>query len=234
MIRGVRSLLSVSCPSCSFVISRFGPRFALGCGLLLIVAVFILEMSGSAPRMAGSDRVTDPVFAASVPGGGVLCQPVEAPPSDASRVELLVGTYGHPLPPSAARFLSATGADVADGDAPGWRRPRRRQAPPHPPRAAVAIARACLRVGGTFDVAIGGEIGPGANETINGKPAPGVIRLVYLRAGSESWWQLLPTLARRFGLGKSTLFGTWTLPALVVVFVALWTATIRLLWRELT
>ena len=234
MIRGLRSLCSCSAASSSLVISRSAPRIALGCGLLLIVAVFILEMSGSAPRMAGSDRVTEPVFAASVPGGGVVCQPVEALPSDAARVQLLVGTNGHPLAPLQLRFSSATGADVADGAAAGGGAQGQITLTLTRHAALSQITRACLHVGGPWPMAIGGEIGAGANETINGKPAPGVIRLVYLRAGSESWWQLLPTLARRFGLGKSTLIGTWTLPALAVVFVALWAATIRFLWRELT
>ena len=233
MIGGLRSLCSCSAASSSLVISRSAPRFALGCGLLLIAALFVLEMSGSAPRMAGSDRIADPVFAATVPGGGVLCQAVQPPPSDTARVQLLAASNGHPLPPLQFRFLSAAGQDVADGDVavPG---PQSRVTIALTRRGDWAsITRACLHVGGRTPVMIGGEQTPAGTVVVDGKHQPAVLGLVYLRRGSESWWQLLPTLARRFGLGKASLFGTWTLPVLALGFVALSAATIRLLWREL-
>jgi hypothetical protein len=95
-------------------------------------------------------------------------------------------------------------------------------------------SRACLHVSGTAKVALAGEYGPGNPETIDGKPQAASISLIYLRRGRESWWQLLPTLDTRFGLGKASLFGDWTLPVLAALLLAVWAATIRLVWRELT
>ena len=44
----------------------------------------------------------------------------------------------------------------------------------------------------------------------------------YLRAGSESWWHLLPAIDHRFGLGKAAVFGDWTLPVLVLMLAGVW------------
>jgi hypothetical protein len=94
----------------------------------------------------------------------------------------------------------------------------------------------CLRVSGALPVVLGGEGGSitSNSELVNGHRQPGRISLIYLRPGDESWWQLLPTLARRFGLGKASFFGEWTLPLLAVLLLCVWVATARLLTRELT
>jgi hypothetical protein len=69
---------------------------------------------------------------------------------------------------------------------------------------------------------------------VDGSQQPGRISLLYLRAGSETWWQLLPTLARRFGLGKASFFGAWTLPLAALLLLGVWVSAVRLLLRELT
>jgi hypothetical protein len=69
---------------------------------------------------------------------------------------------------------------------------------------------------------------------VDGKPQPGRIDVVYLRPGRESWWQLLPTLDQRFGLGKASFFGGWTLPALALALLCVWIAAARLLAEGLT
>jgi hypothetical protein len=58
--------------------------------------------------------------------------------------------------------------------------------------------------------------------------------MLYFRQGGETWWQLLPTLTRRFGLGKASLFGDWTLPAVALLLLVVWIGTARLVVRELT
>jgi hypothetical protein len=224
-------------------------RVVLAVGLLLVVGTLILEMSGSAPRTAGSDHVSVPVFAAVVPGGSTLCQPVAPLPRDAERVTLLVGTYGLPLPRLTVSFSEAGGAPVAAGTLPGGGREGdvtvpltreqaviRRLATPSTTHAAGArSASACVRVGGSHQVAIGGEGGPigETSEKVNGQAQGGRISLVYLRKGSESWWQLLRKLDERFGLGKAFFFGAWTLPVIALLALAAWIGTVRLLAREL-
>jgi len=83
---------------------------------------------------------------------------------------------------------------------------------------------------------LGGNVytaGPGS-EQVAGVPQPGRISVVYLRPGSESWWQLLPTLSQRFGLGKASFFGDWTLATVALLLLGVWVGTVRLLRRELT
>ena len=210
-------------------------RAVLALGVTLAVGLLLLEMSASAPRTAGSDHVGDPVFAAVVPGGGVLCQPVSPLPDDARRVRLLIGTYGRPVPDLSIRFTSATGVSVAHGElAAGAREgyvtiPIARATPPGP------ASTICLHIGGSARVAIGGERAPTTadSERVNGTLDAGDIGLLYLRAGNETWWQLFPVLSQRFGFGKATFFGAWTLPAVVIVMVGVWAAAVRLLAREL-
>jgi hypothetical protein len=211
-------------------------RVLLGVALLLVAGVIALDMSGRAPRTAGSDHVAPSVFSATVPGGGLLCQSVPGVPGDAASAQLLIGTYGHPVPRMQLRFVDSAGADVAVGRLPAGARegpvsiPLRRQLGSRP------ATHMCLRVGGTSTVVLGGEGGPlgSSSELVNGHPQPGRISLIYVRHGDESWWQLLPTLDRRFGLGKASFFGEWTLPVLALLLLCVWGATARLLTRELT
>jgi hypothetical protein len=206
-------------------------------GVALVAALFVLEMSGSAQRTAGSNRIRPDAFSAIVPAGGTLCQPAEPIPPDAQRASILIGTYSRPMPALSLRFLDSRGMVVAGGklpaDAPAdqgyvmiplLRTPR-----------APAAASACLHVAGSGHYALGGEnvaISPGS-AVVDGKRQPGVISVFYYRRGSETWWQLLPVLDRRFALGKAAFFGGWALPAVALVALLVWVATVRLLRREL-
>jgi hypothetical protein len=211
-------------------------RVLLGVALLVVAGALALDMSGRAARSAGSDHVGPSVFSAAVPGGGVLCQPVTDLSGDTARVQLLVGTNGHPVPNLQIRFIDAAGADVAIGQLPsGAREGPVSIALKREPRSSPAT-HVCLRVVGATTVVVGGEGGPitSYSELVNGHRQPGRISLIYLRRGEESWWQLLPTLARRFGLGKASFFGEWTLPLLALLLLCVWVATARVLTRELT
>jgi hypothetical protein len=130
---------------------------------------------------------------------------------------VLIGTYYRPLPPVEIRFTDASGVLVAQGAVSGGHQgyvqlPIRRL-------SRSPAAAACVHVGGTLPVAIGG--------------AGHRITIYYLRRGQETWWDLLPTIDLRFGLGKASFFGRWTLPFVALLVLALWAGTIRLLSREL-
>jgi hypothetical protein len=208
-------------------------RLALGLALALVLAVLALDMSGAAPRSAGSDHNNPAVFAATVPGGGTLCQPIVPLPVDVARAQLLIGTYGHPVPALQLRFNGAGGA-VASGSRPAGGAEGTITIPVHRLSGVVASSF-CLHVGGRSTVALGGEGGPigASSELVNGVAQGGRVSLLYLRAGSESWWQLLPSLDHRFGLGKASFFGDWTLPVLVLMLLGVWIAAVRLLVRTL-
>jgi len=209
-------------------------RVVLAVALLAVVGVLVLEMSGSGPRMAGSNHISPAVFAAVVPGGGLLCEPDSSPPPGAADAHLVIGTYGHPMPPLELSFRAASGAVLSSG--------RRRAGGP---QGAVSIplsrphgeaVQSCLRVAGRNQIAVAGEaVPPGSSigGAVDGKPQAGRASLTFYRAGSESWWHLLPTLSQRFGLGKATFFGDWTLPAMALMLLAVLAAALRLLLREL-
>ena len=209
-------------------------RIVIVLGLLLILGVFVLDMSGAAARQSGSDRVRPLIFSVVVPGGGTVCQSIEGLPPDTARAEMLIGTYYRPLPPLRLRFFAASGAMVAQGSVSGGRQgyvaiPIRRI-------SRLAVDQLCLHVGGRFRVAVGGNnapAGPGS-AYLNGKPEVAQVTVFYLRPGRETWWQMLPVLDQRFGLGKAPFFGRWTLPLVAVVVLLLWVGSIRLLLRELT
>jgi hypothetical protein len=211
-------------------------RLVLAVALLAVTGALVLEMSGSAPRSAGSDHVSAVVLAAAVPGGGEVCQPVAPPPSDAAQVQILIDTAGRPVPDLSVRLLDAAGNEAAAGQRPAGGREGYVALPLRRVRGAPAATRACLRIGGSSKVLLGGEGGPLSpiTEVVDGSQQPGRISLLYLRAGSESWWQLLPTLSRRFGLGKATFFGAWTLPLAALLLLGVWVSAVRLLLRELT
>jgi hypothetical protein len=213
-------------------------RIAIGLAVLATAIGFLVDMSGSAPRGAGDDQVSRPTFANTVPGGGVLCQGAMVLPGDAASINILIGTFGHRMPRIAVQFKNLGGRTVATGALPagvavnplgntialGY---------PHGPSVAGTL---CLHVGGTHQIAFGGEPFPTTISAVlvNGQPQAGKVSVTYARRGSESWWQLLGILDQRFGLGKSTIFGDWTLPVLALVALALWFAALRFLVRELT
>lgn len=210
-------------------------RVVLVVGVMLVLGLLVLEMSGSAQRTVGSDRVGVPVFSATVPGGGTICQTASSLPDEAGAVRLLVGTYGRPLPQLGLRITDTAGRTVAVGSLAGGGKQGFVTVPLSRPARTDGRVIACLRVGGSSKVAIGGQSGPinAGSELVNGRPETGVISLLYLHGASQTWWQLLPELSKRFGLGKASFFGTWTLPVLILILVAVWTATLRLLAREL-
>ncbi len=211
-------------------------RAALAIALLVTVGALVLDMSGRAQRIAATDHSSAPAFVASVAPGGTLCQPLMVLPADARRLEILVGTYGHPVPRLAADFRDTRGQVLASGTLREGAHEGYVQIPLGYQRGVTARGTLCLHVGRVVQpIVFGGEPYPASasSEQVDDHPQSGRIDVVYLRGGRESWWQLLPTLDRRFAFGKSDLFGGWTLPAMALLLLAVWVATVRLLLREL-
>jgi hypothetical protein len=208
-------------------------RVVLAVSLLAVAVGLAIDMSGSAPRTAGSNRVLPMAFVAVVPAGGMVCQSQGAPPSGAASVRITIGTYGRPRPELRLAFFDPSGLVVSSGrlsagTAQGV------VAIPLSPAHGEAV-RACLHVGGREPVALAGEnlAASPKSISIDGRPQPGVMSMMFVRGGKESWWQLLGTLTERFGLGKASFFGDWTLPALALLLLGAWVASARLLLREL-
>jgi hypothetical protein len=212
----------------------WGLRIALGLAILATAIGLVIDMSGSAPRLAGSNHVFWPpqALADTVPGGGVLCTADTVLPGDAARMVMTIGSYGHPLPRITIDFTDTTGRRVATGVlAAGAHEGENVSLPLRYPHGPSAGGTLCLHVGGKLPMVFGG--GPAAGTTIDGTVQGSSPSILYYRPGRESWWQLLGALDRRFGLGKSPIFGNWTLPAVVLAALLLWLGVVRLLVREL-
>jgi hypothetical protein len=211
-------------------------RVVLAVALALVAGALVLDMSGRAPRLAGSDHLAPVGFVATLEGSRELCQAQMVLPSDAERVQVLIGTYGLEVPELAVRFLGPAGRLRASGRLAAGAAQGDVLIPISYPHGAAAEGVLCVRVGGHSKVVLGGTVatpGPGS-EQIGGTAQPGRISILYLRPGRESWWQLLPSLSRRFGLGKASFFGDWTLVVAALALLGVWAAAVRLLARELT
>lgn len=207
-------------------------RIALIAALLCVTGVFILEMSGTAQRLAGTNHASD-ATSLRTPKRGTVCQS-DILPGDAGRLKLLIAAEGHPLPAISAAFHRAGGGVVTSGKLPAGRAEGFVLLPLRHPHGPSTSGTLCLHIDGHRQITIGGQpTTPGPSSArLDGKAQPLNLTLVYIRGGPESWWQLLPTLAQRLGYGKAAFFGTWTLPFAAVLLLGVWIATIRLLFRE--
>lgn len=209
-------------------------RIAVGLALLATLTGFLIDMSGSAPRLAGSDHVhwpaLDPAVAVAPPHKAMCV--VTVLPSDTASILIAIHGAAH-LPRIAASFVDLTGRRLATGVLPAG-------APEsggvlitlHHPHAPGVAGNLCLRAGGRATLLYDGLVGTGVT-TVGGVAASGTPAILFYRHGSESWWSLLGALDLRFGLGKSSIFGDWTLPVVALAALALFGAVARLLVREL-
>ena len=210
-------------------------RVTLGVALVLVVGALVVELSGQARRISVTDHINPVGFVAAVGGGQELCQAAMLLPSDTQAMEVLIGTYGRPVPALRMRFL-VNGRQIASGRLPAGAKQGDVLLPISHPHGASAAGTLCVHIAGSSKTVLGGDVfAPGSlSEEINGKPQAGRIAVTFLRGPNESWWHLLPMLSRRFGLGKSPIFGDWTLPIAALALLGVWIGAVRLLVRELT
>jgi hypothetical protein len=210
-------------------------RLMLGVALLAAAGALVLDMSGRAPRLAGTDHVGATVFVATLPHGGTLCQPAMSLPSDTRRIEVLLGTYGAPRPAIWSSFRASDGRTIASGELPAGTAQGKLLIPLRYAHGPATNGTLCLHAVGKRKLAFAGEpFGAGVDARAGGRVQAGRISVYYYRPGRESWWQLLGVLDERFGLGKAPFFGDWTLPAMALLLLGVWIATARLLLKELT
>ena len=211
-------------------------RIALGLALLATLIGFLVDMSGSAPRLAGGDRIRwpapDPAVAVT-PAGSRMCVEGTILPGDAASMQIAIHGAAR-LPRIGVTFIDGAGKLLANGVLPAGAAPSGAVSIVlrHRPHAPSAVGYLCLRVGGHATLVYDGVAGVGTT-TVNGIDQSGSPAIIYYRRGSESWWSLLGALDQRFGLGKSTIFGDWTLPVVALAALALFGGVVRLLLREL-
>jgi hypothetical protein len=209
-------------------------RVVLGVALALVAVGLVAVLSQRGERMAGTSFVPNRTFAVELPPHGRACQPGTHLADDSAAAVVLVGSFGRPVPALTLTFTEPGGRLVARGSVAGGGPEGERTVPFE---RVVEGGRegviACVRNHGDVRVALGGDTAaPPTAARVGGAVTQGAVGFRYLRVGDESWSAIAPVVAQRFGLGKSALFGTWTLPVLALALIALWFATLRLLGRE--
>ena len=193
-------------------------RAVLVAGFVLLVAGLAVTLTRSAPRSAGSNHVAQTEAVAQFTGDGRRCQDGELIPKDANALRLLIGTYGKSTPEVRLTARDPNGKFVTTGRLAAGEHEGSLDIPIRPVAEARPGATVCVAVAGPGRTVLYG--------------AGGAVHLEWLRAGSESWLELLPTVSHRFGLAKWNPLGSLLLPLLALVLVATWFAAARLVLRE--
>jgi hypothetical protein len=193
-------------------------RVAVAAGAVALLAALALVLTDAKPRQSGSNYVAELEPVAEVDGDGARCQRGVILPADTSSVRLLLGTYGRPTPTVVVRATDGE-RTITSGTLPGGAHEGHVTVPLAPVDSETRAGRVCVRVEGSGPTVLYGSAG--------------TVRLEWLRPGSESWLDLLPVVARRFGYGKANPFGSGLLLVAGLLLALAWLAAGRLLLREL-
>jgi hypothetical protein len=205
-------------------------------GALALLVTFALALLRSEPRSSGTDYTPPEAFSITLPAGQVVCQAHELLPADTAAVQLTIGTLGAPGPPLTLTATGPSGRPLTRGAlATGWREGVVRipvQRVSHPTNEA----RVCLHVAAAphgSTVELSGKTQPGYSVEINGRTFLGPqMRIDYLRPGTESWYQLLPTIVHRFSLAKPGFLRVWEWVAALLLVLATGFLAIRTVLRS--
>jgi len=210
-------------------------RGVLGVALALAATAVVVTLSQHGARLAGTDFVPRNGYAVGISAGAQACQ-TSLVPDDAAVASLLVNTHRRPRPPLVLRIDDLKGGLLATGRI-GAGAQGQLLLPLTRTIRDEQFTRTCVRnagAAGASKVLLAGDIArPATAARVDGRLTGGIVAIRYLRPGHASWWAMLPVVSTRFGLGKSTLFGGWTLAAVAALVLLLWAAVARLLLREL-
>lgn len=194
-------------------------RLVLVLGLLAIAIAGLATLSRSEPRRSGTNLTSNGGFAIPLKPGQQLCEPGELLPGDTGALRLAADSGAYPGPRLRASIIAPQGP-VSSGELkPGWRSGAVLIPIARVPRT-LPSATVCLTNAGSGPVLFGGSV-PASSFVIEiaGKQLGGRLRIEYMRPGSESWLQLLPTLVHRFSLAKSDLVRHWAWLAVLVLML---------------
>jgi hypothetical protein len=224
-------------------VTRMRVPLAIAAALAIVVAGAVVTLSQRAPRLTGSNALVErsgwEVF---VPGrDGRRCQFGEFVPAGTGRLRLFVDTLGGPAGPLDVTIATAGRAGVPP-------RPVARGRLPYPfatgsygvavsPEFGTSLsgAQVCFVNHGRGAVGFAGNKSavPGSGANLYGERLSDDGRIDYLYPESRSWWSLAGTIAKRFGLVKTSFFGTWTMWAVFATLTLLWVGVVALLLRVL-
>ena len=200
-------------------------------GLLALAVGIGAAVAHTEPRMAGSNLLP---FHGQIelPAGATICHSGELVFADAARLRVYA-PGGPPYPPLAAEIVHQ-GRTLAAGRTPGGWVDATAEIPLRPALERTMVADSvCVRNLGEEAVRLGGQTlpEPADSVAIDGEPVAGQLRLEFLRAGDESWLDLLPAVVHRAGLGKGDAAGAWTLPVAGLLLLAACALSVRLAVR---
>jgi hypothetical protein len=206
-------------------------RAALIAGLLVIAAGVGLTLSGSPLVAAASNGVAEQTEVTIFYADSTVCQSGENIPRGTAAIRMsIVMAIGGAL----TLDVRAGSRTITTGSVPaGWRGfvvtiPVKRV------RRAATEARVCVTLSPTSEPAgiIGANTSAITAATVNGRHAPGRLRIEYLRPAAASWWSMLVPVARRMGLGRAWSGTGVSLLVLAIMSVVV-LATASLLFRKL-
>ncbi|HWJ49646.1 MAG TPA: hypothetical protein VNR42_01420 [Solirubrobacteraceae bacterium] len=208
-------------------------RVLVATALLAIATAGTVTLLQRAPRRSGTNLTGDVGPVLSLDPAQKLCEPGELLPGDTGAIKLHAVSDGTPTPALAVTISSAN-RTISTGTLPGgWRQGAVSIPVSRVPRT-IPVATVCVSNRGSRRVSFGGSV-PDANFVIElaGRPVLGRLRVEYMRPGSESWLQLLPTLAHRFSLAKSDLLRHGeAFAALLLMLLAVGLATKTMLGED--
>jgi hypothetical protein len=209
--------------------ARLSLLIVIGVGLAALLVGIVIDASGSARRQSGSNLWGDPLVVATLQPGQRLCQPALLPgDTDAVRVR---ASTGNPLRLDAA--VLRRGATLTSGSVAAPAGERHVQIPLKRVDHTVFSTQVCVVNRGPAQVSLWGfPTPPKLAPTVDGKKQLGAVRFQFTRPGSESWWQLLPTLWHRYGVGKSSWVGSWTMLLTALLTLLGSALVVRTLLRE--
>lgn len=193
-------------------------RAVVAAGFALLLVALAVTLLHSAPRSAGSNFVDEHEEVTKLRGPDRLCQAGETLPADTAALRLLIGTYGRPAPALRVVARGRGGRIVTSGERRAGGPDGHVDIPIRQVDRLTPGLRVCVFAGA------------GGRTVLYG--SAGQVRFEWLRPGSESWLELFPTIAHRFGLGRWNPLGSLLLPAVALLLLAAWAATARLVLRE--
>jgi hypothetical protein len=193
----------------------------LAAGLVGIAVALGIVLLDSERRQAGTNYVPEVAEAVTIEGAGSHCQNGQLVPADAAALRLLVGSFGRPTPELEVA-IHARGQAIETARLPAGGSEGHVLIPVGPFDERHENARVCIRVLGQSR---------GRRTVLYGTVDR--VRLEWLREGRESWLDIVPAVAHRFGLGKPFMSGPGLLLLTVALLALAWVVALRLIAREM-
>jgi len=218
---------------------RHPVRAAVISGVVAVIAIAAVGLGNTKKHLAATNsRVIASGSGEPVAPGVLRCQGGEYVPTDARRLRFFTspwsGSRGQPL---EVTLTSSRGVRFADIHVPGGYPKGALYMNLPPIRQSEFMAQLCVRNLGRIGMGLAGNYtsnqpeSPGAYNT-PGEPTGNVLRADYFLAGTQSWFAMAPTIARRLPLYLPSWMGSWTMWVLLALALASAAFAVTLVARQ--